>query len=105
MVTQQVVALSSRLNTTGRAVDQLKVQTSGELHHTLMRSPISRNLQVCVLVSTVVVSELPFLQTRLRAAESTLEQLRRKSSGLHLQHHSPQMLALDSSSSSVAPPI
>lgn len=35
-VNQQVVALSSRLNATGRSVDHLKVQNSAELCHTLM---------------------------------------------------------------------
>lgn len=37
-------------------------------------------------VSTAVASELPFLQTRLRASESMVEQLRRKSAGHHHHH-------------------
>lgn len=54
---------------------------------------------VFVCVFTVMASELPFLQTRLRAAESTLEQLRRKGAGHHHHHHtrSPQQADVTSS--------
>lgn len=42
---------------------------------------------LCHFAFTALAAELPFLQTRLRASESTVEQLRRKNTGyLHLNH-------------------
>lgn len=36
---------------------------------------------LCCSASTALAAELPFLQTRLRASESTVEQLKRKNAG------------------------
>ncbi|KAI3367371.1 hypothetical protein L3Q82_026186 [Scortum barcoo] len=92
----EVSMLQSRLNTSERSVDDLKRKNSAKVppcitrlthslvhHQTTVGAGLSPVATVTVCrVSTALASELPFLQTRLRASESTVEQLRRKNAVL-----------------------
>ncbi|KAL6106081.1 uncharacterized protein ACO6RY_07461 [Pungitius sinensis] len=62
---------------------------------TELNSDLKRKMEELEGQSRALALELPFLQTRLRATETTVEQLRRKSTGRHLHHLYHHHLSID----------